>query len=215
MRLYSIPIPIHYDFDCASLVAHSKWHYFSASHRGRVSSWVSGCSPTCWTRAGVSTMVASGALIVEQFGRRYSRRAPWAVRGLTAELAAGTVTALVGPNGAGKSTLVRACVGFEPPDEGRIVVVGHDVVRERRDAVAAVGYVPQSTSLYRNLTIADHFAIAQAARRNFDRPYAASLIDNAGLSERRLALSRTQAEHRRRLASPFYSLLAVLATGRI
>lgn len=124
-------------------------------------------------------------LTVERFGRRYRRNRPWAVREISFELPEGSITALVGPNGAGKSTLIRACVGFERPDEGRVLVAGIDPRVDRPDAVNSVGYVPQSASLYRNLTIGNHFALAQAARPSFDRPYAVSRIRAAGLSEDR------------------------------
>lgn len=124
-------------------------------------------------------------LTVEEFGRRYRRGGPWAVRGVSFSLSPGTITALVGPNGAGKSTLVRACIGFEPLDQGRVVVGGHNLATDRARAVEAIGYVPQSPSLYRSLTVADHLTMAQAARASFDRPYALTLIHAARLSESR------------------------------
>lgn len=124
-------------------------------------------------------------LSVEHLGRRYRRSRPWAVRDVSLAIPAGSVTALVGPNGAGKSTLIRSCVGFERPDEGRVVVCGFDPRRDRKSAVGSVGYVPQSSALYRGLTIADHFTIASAARRSFDSAYALSRITDAGLTPER------------------------------
>lgn len=118
------------------------------------------------------------------FGRRYRRRAPWAVRNLSITVPQGSITALVGPNGAGKSTLIRACVGFERPDEGHILVGGYDPRRERAAAVEFVGYVPQAATLYRHLTVGDHFAIASAARPRFDRAHAAERLRLLGLAER-------------------------------
>lgn len=121
-------------------------------------------------------------LRVERLGRRYRRSQPWALRDVSLAISAGSVTALVGPNGAGKSTLIRSCVGFERPDEGRVVVCGSDPRHDRKSAVGSVGYVPQSSALYRGLTIADHFTIASAARRSFDSAYALSRITDAGLT---------------------------------
>jgi ABC-2 type transport system ATP-binding protein len=121
-------------------------------------------------------------LELERVGRRYRRNRPWAVRDVTLTIASGSVTALVGPNGAGKSTLLRACVGFERPDEGRILVCGLDPQRQRRLAVESVGYVPQSSALYRGLTIADHLAMAAAARSAFDGAYALGRLRDAGLA---------------------------------
>ena len=124
-------------------------------------------------------------LRAEQFGRRYRRTRPWAVRDVTLAVPPGSITALVGPNGAGKSTLIRACLGFERPNEGRILVAGIDPRQDRTAAVNSVGYVPQFASLYRNLTIGDHLDLAAVARRSFDRTYALSRVRAAGLSEQR------------------------------
>ncbi len=86
-------------------------------------------------------------LRLEGFGRRYRRNRPWAVRGVTLTIPEGSITALVGPNGSGKSTLIRACLAFERPDEGRILVYGMDPQRQRAAALNAIGYVPQSAAL--------------------------------------------------------------------
>lgn len=126
--------------------------------------------------------MANALLEVKDFGRRYRRRGPWAVRNATFSIAEGTITALVGPNGAGKSTVIRTCVGFEKPDEGRVVVAGADTIRDRTSAVNALGYVPQSATLYRNLTVGDHIAMGRAARTSFDSEYALRRVAEAGLS---------------------------------
>jgi ABC-2 type transport system ATP-binding protein len=124
-------------------------------------------------------------LRTEQFGRRYRRNRPWAVRNLSLAVPEGSITALVGPNGSGKSTLIRACLGFEEPDEGRVLIFGTDPQRQRAEAVYAIGYIPQSRSLYRSLSIGDHLTMAVAARRSFDRAHAAARIADAGLGEKR------------------------------
>ena len=125
-------------------------------------------------------------LVVEQFGRRYRRNRPWAVRDLSMKLPEGSITALVGPNGAGKSTLIRACLGFERPNEGRVLVAGVDPQRERARAVSGIGYVPQAAALYRSMTIGDHLDFAAVARPSFDLAYALARVRSAGLSEERV-----------------------------
>ncbi len=129
------------------------------------------------------THLTEPPLRAEQFGRRYRRSRPWAVRELSLDIPEGSITAMVGPNGSGKTTFIRACLGFEPPNEGRVLVYGHDPQRARSRAVAAIGYVPQQSALYRSLTIGDHFVMARAARRNFDREVARGRIIDAGLGE--------------------------------
>ena len=100
-------------------------------------------------------------------GKRYRRRR-WALRDVDLAVPRGSITALVGPNGAGKSTLIKAGVGFERPTAGRVLVDGIDPWRHRSAAIAKVGYVPQAASLYRELSVADHVALAASLRPRFD-----------------------------------------------
>jgi ABC-type multidrug transport system ATPase subunit len=93
--------------------------------------------------------VESAPLRTERFGRRYQRNRPWAIRDVTLAIPEGSITAVVGPNGSGKTTLIRACLGFESPNEGRVLVYGVDPRRNRADAVNDIGYVPQQAALYR------------------------------------------------------------------
>jgi ABC-2 type transport system ATP-binding protein len=114
------------------------------------------------------------------FGKRYRRRT-WALRGVDLTVPEGTITALVGPNGSGKSTLIRAWIGFERATEGRLSTGGVDPQRDRKGAVERVGYVPQSPSLYRDLTIADHIALAGTLRDGFDGPMAEGYVERLSI----------------------------------
>ena len=116
------------------------------------------------------------ALSTAGLSKRY-RGGVEALREVDLEIPVGSVTALVGPNGAGKSTLIRTWVGFEPPTAGRVAVLGIDPWRHRHAAIARLGYVPQAASLYRDLTVADHLALAVTLRRGFDRAAATTRLD--------------------------------------
>ncbi|HEX7607648.1 MAG TPA: ABC transporter ATP-binding protein, partial [Usitatibacter sp.] len=63
----------------------------------------------------------------EDVGFRYPGAERWAVRNLSFQLRAGEVLALVGENGAGKTTLVKLLARLYDPDEGRILLDGHDM----------------------------------------------------------------------------------------
>ena len=112
------------------------------------------------------------ALEAQGIGKRYRRGRPWALRDVDLAIPAGWITALVGPNGAGKSTLIKGYVGFERPTAGRLLVDGIDPWRDRGAAICRIGYVPQAASLYRELSVSDHLAMAARFRPAFDRPMA-------------------------------------------
>jgi len=114
------------------------------------------------------------------YGKRYRRR-NWALRGVDLGVPEGSITALVGPNGSGKSTLIRSWIGFERATEGGVTTAGIDPARHRAAAVARVGYVPQSPSLYRDLTVADHVVLASTLRDGFDAAAAREHVERLSI----------------------------------
>lgn len=76
-----------------------------------------------------------------------------AVRGVSFDIERGRVVALLGPNGSGKSTSIRMIAGFLPPDRGSIRVAGIDHPALHPAARRAVGYMPESTPLYPEMSV--------------------------------------------------------------
>jgi branched-chain amino acid transport system ATP-binding protein len=78
----------------------------------------------------------------------------------------GTVHALVGPNGAGKTTLFNLLTGFLKPSAGTIEIDGHDVTGMRPERIAQRGVARsfQITSLFDELTLAEHVELALQGR---------------------------------------------------
>ena len=66
-----------------------------------------------------------------------------ALDGVSLEIAEGEFFGLLGPNGAGKTTLISTLAGLVRADSGRLAVLGHDVVRDYRQARNLLGVVPQ------------------------------------------------------------------------
>jgi ABC-2 type transport system ATP-binding protein len=64
----------------------------------------------------------------------------------------GTILGLIGPSGAGKTTTVRLLTGALAPTSGSISVLGEDPRAFRRQTRERIGYMPQSFTLYRDLT---------------------------------------------------------------
>ena len=66
-----------------------------------------------------------------------------ALDGVDLQIGQGEFFGLLGPNGAGKTTLINLLAGLALPDQGRLAVLGHDVVRNYRDSRRLLGVVPQ------------------------------------------------------------------------
>jgi ABC-2 type transport system ATP-binding protein len=94
--------------------------------------------------------VVTGAIVVEGLRKRYGDVA--ALDGVDFVVPEGTVFGLLGPNGAGKTTAVRVLATVLVPDEGRALVLGHDVVAEARRVRPLIGLAGQNAAVDGNLT---------------------------------------------------------------
>jgi iron complex transport system ATP-binding protein len=78
------------------------------------------------------------------------------VDGLTVDIAAGAVTAIVGPNACGKSTLLRGLARLLSPAAGQVILDGTDIARLRtKDVARRLGLLPQSSIAPEGITVAD------------------------------------------------------------
>ena len=68
----------------------------------------------------------------------------------------GEVLGFLGPNGAGKSTTMKVITCFLPPSEGTVVVDGEDVRKEGLHVRRKIGYLPENTPLYHDMTTYDY-----------------------------------------------------------
>ena len=102
----------------------------------------------------------------EDVGFRYPGAERWAVRHLTFTLRAGEVLALVGENGAGKTTLVKLLARLYDPDEGRILLDGHDLREyDLEELRANIGVIFQDFVRY-HLTAAENIAVGRIEARD-------------------------------------------------
>ena len=65
----------------------------------------------------------------------------------------GEITALIGENGAGKSTLMRIMCGYLAPTSGFVKIHDKDISIERIAALRNIGYVPEISSLYGDMSV--------------------------------------------------------------
>ena len=104
--------------------------------------------------------------VFEDVGFIYPGAERWAVRHLSFELKAGEVVALVGENGAGKTTLVKLLTRLYDPDEGRILLDGHDLREYDLDELRGnMGVIFQDFVRY-NFTASDNIAVGKIAARD-------------------------------------------------
>ena len=104
--------------------------------------------------------------VFEDVGFIYPGADRWAVRHLSLTLKAGEVVALVGENGAGKTTLVKLLTRLYDPDEGRILLDGHDLRDyDLEDLRGSVGVIFQDFVRY-NFTAGDNIAVGRISARD-------------------------------------------------
>jgi lipopolysaccharide export system ATP-binding protein len=102
--------------------------------------------------------IPQGGLEVISIAKSYDKRNVLSDVSLT--VGKGEVLGLLGPNGAGKTTCFYSIMGLVRPDSGRILMDGVDVTRlpMYRRAILGLGYLPQETSIFRGMTVAQNIA---------------------------------------------------------
>jgi len=65
----------------------------------------------------------------------------------------GEVLGFLGPNGAGKTTTMRMVAGFLTPTAGTVRVCGHDVVADPTTVKSLIGYMPEGSPSYDDMSV--------------------------------------------------------------
>lgn len=107
------------------------------------------------------------ALSFEGVSKRYARRAPLALDGLTCSFPRGAICGFVGPNGAGKTTAFSVVCGFLHPDAGKVCILGQEGFDPWR-LKGRLGALPQDADLGDRHTpreLLRHLARLQGIRR--------------------------------------------------
>ena len=103
--------------------------------------------------------------VFDDVGFIYPGAERWAVRNMTFTLKAREVLALVGENGAGKTTLVKLLARLYDPDEGRILLDGHDLRDYDLDDLRGNLSVIFQDFVRYNLSAADNIAVGRIDAR--------------------------------------------------
>ena len=79
-----------------------------------------------------------------------------AVDDVTFNVRKGEVLGFLGPNGAGKSTTMKVLTCYLAPTGGRAQVAGFDVFDNSLEVRKHVGYLPEDTPLYKDMTVLEY-----------------------------------------------------------
>ena len=94
------------------------------------------------------------------------------------------IVGFLGPNGAGKSTTMNMITGFIEPTKGAIIINGYDISKSPIKAKKQIGYMPESTPLYMDLTVKEfvtYMAELKRVNRREKKQQVEEIIEKTGL----------------------------------
>jgi putative ABC transport system ATP-binding protein len=132
--------------------------------------------------------VVSARDVVRRYGE--GDTAVDALRGVSVDIAAGRLTAVMGPSGSGKSTLMHILAGLDQPTAGQVTVAGEDVTDMGDDELTLlrrdhIGFIFQFFNLLPMLTAAENIALPlKLAGGKPDPAWFDELVATVGLGDR-------------------------------
>lgn len=109
---------------------------------------------------GFGSVLTRPVLSTRDLRKRFGAVA--AVDGVSLDIPAGAIVAVIGPSGCGKSTLLRLMAGLEAPDTGAVLLDDRDIT-DLPPARRAFGFVFQSYALFPNLSVRENVAFGLRA----------------------------------------------------
>src|SRR5690554_7602063 len=97
--------------------------------------------------------------IIEVSGLKKSYGPVEAVKGIDFYVEKGSLFAFLGPNGAGKTTTINILGTLLKPDEGRVIIDGHELGREDDRIRSVIGMVFQEHILDDLLTVKENLIL--------------------------------------------------------
>lgn len=88
-----------------------------------------------------------------------------AVDHLSFTIEKGQVYGFLGPNGAGKSTTMNIMTGYLGATEGKVLINGHDILKEPEAAKRCIGYLPEQPPLYMEMTVLEYLTFAAELKK--------------------------------------------------
>lgn len=91
------------------------------------------------------------AIKIENLTKYYGKAR--GIREIDLTVAEGEFFGFIGPNGAGKSTTIRTLLGLISPTSGRAYIYGLDIVKQNKEILARVGYLPSEAVFYSGMRV--------------------------------------------------------------
>ena len=87
-----------------------------------------------------------------------------AVKGVSFTVDTGKIYGFLGPNGAGKSTTMNIMTGCLAATDGSVVINGHDIFKEPKEAKKCIGYLPELPPVYVDMTPLEYLRFVGKAK---------------------------------------------------
>jgi ABC-2 type transport system ATP-binding protein len=140
----------------------------------------------------------SSAIVIKDLRKTYpaTKKNPEkeALKGVSLEIARGSIFGLLGPNGAGKSTIINIMAGLTLKTSGHVSIWGHDIDNERIAATRNIGIVPQELVVDTFFSVrealefqAGYYGIDKPDRKTMDIISHMGLLEQADINPRRLS----------------------------
>lgn len=125
--------------------------------------------------------MAKDVIVAENLTYRYGNLT--AVDHISFAVKEGEILGFLGPNGAGKTTTVKVLTGRFLPMEGRALILGKDISKDREEIQAEIGVCFEEKNLYERMSAVENlrFFAQLFGIRKFD-PY--PLLKRVGLEKR-------------------------------
>lgn len=108
-------------------------------------------------------MSAQTAVSLRNLSFGYDPAGARVLSGISVDIPAGQVTALLGPNGSGKTTLLHLILGLLQPLEGQVLLAGQPAAAyTRRELSHVLGLVPQQEQVVFDISVAEYVLLGRA-----------------------------------------------------
>ena len=135
----------------------------------------------------MKTSQATGKTMIHVDGLTKHYGSVAAVNGISFDVHVGEVLGFLGPNGAGKTTTMKILTSFLAPTAGRAEIGGFDVFEHSLEARKRIGYLPEGTPLYKDMTVLEYLNFIADIRQiptSQRKPRLKAVVEQCGIGDR-------------------------------